>query len=572
MGFEQLELRITKNTYFFTPLYEPSKNAPSSSVNTLTVYRNSGQLQLNAPAEKSGIEKQFAVHGILGFIELSEGECMIVITDSKKVGSLPSEIFQATSFQLLPIRNERFFWNKHLCTKTIEACKSSKAGNEFSEFVLPVIQGFVSIQNTAINHKPVTFALISRRSCERAGTRYFSRGLDQYGNASNFVETEQILLYEESLNSTQFSCFSYIQTRGSIPALWRQIPNMRYTPQLWIDPDISQTIEASRTHFEKQISYYGPQVLVNLVNKKGYEYSIGNLYSTIVDQLRNLKLKYVHFDFHYQCKKMRWNRVQVLIDQLEDELLKQGFCFYRSTSKPCLDQIQTSVVRTNCMDCLDRTNVVQSALGRHVLTRQLRLAGILQSLEVIENDDQFLHVFKNMWADNADALSISYSGTKALKTDFTRTGTRNYGGVFNDLCNSIVRYFKNNYRDGSRQDGIDLVLGFYRVKLDAPPRKNGGFIIYTPVYFVLAFLTFLVLLCNPQMIGSTLIWIFLLSLSLAVILYCGSFIQHRGGEFVDWPKLIPLARTEDTGFFVTSTDLSKDTELGYELPTIKKMT
>lgn len=31
-------------------------------------------------------------------------------------------------------------------------------------------------------------------------------------------------------------------------------------------------------------------------------------------------------------------------------------------------------------------------------------------------------VFKELWADHADTISIQYSGTPALKTDFTRTG------------------------------------------------------------------------------------------------------------------------------------------------------
>lgn len=34
-------------------------------------------------------------------------------------------------------------------------------------------------------------------------------------------------------------------------------------------------------------------------------------------------------------------------------------------------QKQLGVFRTNCMDCLDRTNVVQSVLGRNVLLSQL---------------------------------------------------------------------------------------------------------------------------------------------------------------------------------------------------------
>lgn len=67
------------------------------------------------------------------------------------------------------------------------------------------------------------------------------------------------------------------------------------------------------------------------------------------------------------------------------------------------------------------------------------------------------------WADHADAISLQYSGTGALKTDFTRTGKRSKIGVVQDVCNSIMRYFKNHYMDGFRQDAFDLFLGVYRV-------------------------------------------------------------------------------------------------------------
>ncbi len=37
---------------------------------------------------------------------------------------------------------------------------------------------------------------------------------------------------------------------------------------------------------------------------------------------------------------------------------------------------------------------------------------------------EFASAYKNAWADNADHLSFLYSGTGALKTDYTRTGKR----------------------------------------------------------------------------------------------------------------------------------------------------
>lgn len=73
-----------------------------------------------------------------------------------------------------------------------------------------------------------------------------------------------------------------------------------------------------------------------------------------------------------------------------------------------------------------------------------------------------------MWADHADAISSQYSGTGALKTDFTRTGRRTKRGLLQDFVNSSVRYFKANFTDGARQDGFDLFTGAYEVKAGAP--------------------------------------------------------------------------------------------------------
>lgn len=97
----------------------------------------------------------------------------------------------------------------------------------------------MSINTAHIRGQSFAFALISRRNCYRAGTRYFSRGIDKDGNVSNFVETEQLILYDEhTAGGNQFvgqHQLSFVQTRGSIPLFWAQVINMRYTPRLWMD-------------------------------------------------------------------------------------------------------------------------------------------------------------------------------------------------------------------------------------------------------------------------------------------------------------------------------------------------
>ena len=61
-------------------------------------------------------------------------------------------------------------------------------------FILPVFFGFLTIATTRIKHSPMTFILITRKSRHRAGTRYFTRGIDEAGNVANFNETEQIIV------------------------------------------------------------------------------------------------------------------------------------------------------------------------------------------------------------------------------------------------------------------------------------------------------------------------------------------------------------------------------------------
>jgi phosphatidylinositol 4-phosphatase len=69
-----------------------------------------------------------------------------------------------------------------------------------------------------------------------------------------------------------------------------------------------------------------------------------------------------------------------------------------------------------------------------------------------------------VWADHADYVSKAYSGTRALKTDYTRTGTRTKQGLLQDGQNSVVRYIKNNYFDGDRQ--VSLLHALWRVTGD----------------------------------------------------------------------------------------------------------
>ena len=160
-------------------------------------------------------------------------------------------------------------------------------------------------------------------------------------------------------------------------------------------------------------------------------------------------LRYVHFDFHHECKNMQWHKISILIEAIKQDLDQQEYCVVNQNQQ--FVKKQNSTVRTNCIDCLDRTNVVQSILAKVKLEEQYLELGILSTNENLPSMGEFYDLFRNVWADHADAISMQYSGTGALKTDFTRTGKRSRQGVLNDLSNSFIRYVKNHYLDGIRQ-------------------------------------------------------------------------------------------------------------------------
>ncbi|KAG7243814.1 hypothetical protein INR49_007498 [Caranx melampygus] len=56
---------------------------------------------------------------------------------------------------------------------------------------------------------------------------------------------------------------------------------------------------------------------------------------------------------------------------------------------------QRGVFRSNCMDCLDRTNVIQSLLARRSLQSQLQRMGVLNVGQRIEEQAEFEKIYKN---------------------------------------------------------------------------------------------------------------------------------------------------------------------------------
>ncbi|XP_013393866.1 phosphatidylinositide phosphatase SAC1-B-like [Lingula anatina] len=295
-----------------------------------------------------------------------------------------------------------------------------------------------------------------------------------------------------------------------------------------------------KTHLDEQIFNYGRLVLVDLIDQKGKELTLGTALADNVRNVHNDNIRLESFDFHKECSKMRWERLNILMDRIEADRKEMGY--FMSLREGTMLSQQMGVFRTNCIDCLDRTNVVQSLIARRTLQDQLIRLNILQEGEKVEDQLSFEKMYKNVWADNADLCAKQYAGTGALKTDFTRTGKRSFLGLLKDGYNSTIRYFKNNFSDGFRQDAMDLFLGNYIVEEDegvaklCPLRQERDWkYLALPAIFMVAFSMCVISVLIPdEHATETLMYIVFWGGASLVSL---GLIYYYGDEFVDQPKL-----------------------------------
>ncbi|KAJ3416178.1 hypothetical protein HDV05_002823 [Chytridiales sp. JEL 0842] len=363
--------------------------------------------------------------------------------------------------------------------------------------------------------KTYTIALLSRLSHKRLGTRYVRRGLDWAGNAANSVEMEQLVFHHDYHRHPRVSGF--VQLRGSAPAVWGQEMNLDYRPELLIaDLNKPEVWETVKKHYEDLENMYTPHslasllahfpklkagsdgkiVCVNLLDDKGFEGPLTKTYETTVKRFGSEQITYEEFPINRWCKKMNFRNMDILLDRVRDRLLNSGF-FLATGSVPAtykaqlegleMHRLQTGLARVSCLDSLDRTNLTCSIFARTMLPFQLyellqpsdaSLPSLPLSTDSLQKSltdpthpaelassiavalQPSLRTLTNLWADSGDAISLLYAGTRALKSDVTRTGKRQWlKGSMDDGLNSLTRYYLNHFVDGRRQDGFDLFTG-----------------------------------------------------------------------------------------------------------------
>ncbi|KYN11709.1 Polyphosphoinositide phosphatase [Trachymyrmex cornetzi] len=341
--------------------------------------------------------------------------------------------------------HRRFVWNSHLL-KPVEK-------DLHPEWILYIIHGFIGQSN---------------------------------GDVANEVETEQIVHDSgvSSLSKGRFS--SFVQMRGSVPAHWSQDVS-KMVPKPTITCDLSDPyVETAGAHFNQLLKRYGsPIIILNLVKKrekKKHESTLSEELSMAVKYLNQFlppehHIQYISFDMARMSKRKKVNVMGRLGNIAHNAVLKTEINKINELNqiqnkvKECFAKrgtVQTGIIRTNCVDCLDRTNTAQFAIGKCALGFQLCALGVLESPK-LEFDSDCVRMLEELYEDHGDTLALQYGGSQLVHRIKTYRKTAPWTSQGNDIMQTLSRYYSNTFSDQEKQHTINLFLGLFIPEEGKPP-------------------------------------------------------------------------------------------------------
>lgn len=368
-------------------------------------------------------------------------------------------------------REEMFVWNVHLLKPMLERCPTTM------EWCLSVIHGFIDQAKISVFGNPVFITLIARRSHYFAGARFFKRGVNNQGHVANEVETEQIVSRQlissfhdsrgGSFNSSRYT--SYVQHRGSICLQWSQdTNNISPKPPIRLD-NVDPYFAAGARHFDDMLDRYGSPILVfNLVKQKEHtprESLLSKEFEHCIRYLNQFlpqgkRIHYTAWDMSRAAKSKSSGEVIEYLEKYAKDTLKETGFFHNGHT---MDEtaLQQGICRTNCIDCLDRTNAAQSVIGKCALGQQLHAIGVIDTPEVSYDTDA-VDLLTEMYHDHGDTLALQYGGSNLVNSVETYRKINQWTSHSRDLIESIRRFYTNSFVDAQRQDAINLFLGHYQ--------------------------------------------------------------------------------------------------------------
>ncbi|XP_067240627.1 polyphosphoinositide phosphatase isoform X2 [Chanodichthys erythropterus] len=379
----------------------------------------------------------------------------------------------------------KYVWNVRLLEKVKDIVHP--------DWLLYIIHGFCGQSKLLIYGRPVYVTLIARRSSRFAGTRFLKRGANCEGDVANEVETEQIIHDASVMSLTAGSFSSCVQVRGSVPLHWSQdISTMMPKPPIRLD-QADPYAHVAALHFDQMLQRFGsPIIILNLVKKREKRKHEKILSEELYPAITNLNqflppehgIEYIAWDMARYTKSKLCNVLDRLSMIAENVVKRTGFFvnrpdFYCHTLRPDggwrdlggkvtpSGRLQTGVLRTNCVDCLDRTNTAQFMVGKCALAYQLYALGMIDKPK-LQFDTDCVRLFEELYEDHGDTLSLQYGGSQLVHRVKTYRKIAPWTQHSKDIMQTLSRYYSNAFSDADRQDAINLFLQVFQPSESKP--------------------------------------------------------------------------------------------------------
>jgi len=142
--------------------------------------------------------------------------------------------------------------------------------------------------------------------------------------------------------------------------------------------------------------------------------------------------------------------IEVLEQIAQDVLASTGFFHNGKTHTPGTTThstnltLQRGVCRTNCIDCLDRTNACQFIIAKRALGHQLFALGIVDQSEIAFDTDA-INLLTEMYQDHGDTIALQYGGSHLVNTMETYRKINQWRSHSRDLIENIRRFYSNSF-------------------------------------------------------------------------------------------------------------------------------
>ncbi|KAJ3367772.1 Phosphatidylinositide phosphatase SAC1 [Allomyces arbusculus] len=343
--------------------------------------------------------------------------------------------------------NPDYALNQHLLRSPLAVLPPAIA----RDFLVQVA-GFVG-QSTIPAHAPSTAAaipvvvtVISRIRTNRLGRRYYSRGLDPVtAHCSNTAETELVIWRWDQPDRVA----AFVQWRGSVPLEWTQLPcGFEAKPAVVLSarPKLADPV---RTYLDVTgaSARFERTVLVDLLDLASHaESALSTAFAASSVGIDGAT--------YVSCPVARRDRFaySTAARTALAHLPRDGTLITVAESGRVVTTRQSVLPRTNCLDSIDRTNLVQYFLTESQVPALLSALGVAPSSATAVRAP-----LQRLWRANGHAIARWNLGTRAV-CQALLLDAGGGGGAVEDAATVLARRFGTYFVDPRVHDALELVL------------------------------------------------------------------------------------------------------------------